>query len=82
MMMKATTMAVTAILLLGGLYLYMNRFEYLRLQEIGRGFEGGVIFLRINKLTGERCVAAGLDHLSSRWECGESLIKDKIINNY
>jgi hypothetical protein len=29
MMMKATTMAVTAILLLGGLYLYMNRFEYL-----------------------------------------------------
>ena len=34
MTMKATTIAVTAILLLGGLHLYMNRYEYLRLGEI------------------------------------------------
>jgi len=34
MTMKATTIAVTAILLLGGLYLYMNRYEYLPLGEI------------------------------------------------
>jgi len=34
MTMKATTIAVTAILLLGGLYHYMNRYEYLRLGEI------------------------------------------------
>ena len=52
MMMKATTMAVTAILLLGGLYLYMNRFEYLHLTE-GMSAE---VYLRINKLTEEECL--------------------------
>ena len=34
MTMKATTIAVPAILLPGGLYHYMNRYEYLRLGEI------------------------------------------------
>ena len=34
MTMKATTIAITAILLLGGLYHYMNRYEYPRLGEI------------------------------------------------
>ena len=49
---KATTIAVTAILLLGGLYLYMNRFEYLHLSESS----GAEIYLRINKLTEEECL--------------------------
>jgi hypothetical protein len=63
MMMKATTIAVTAILLLGGLYLYMNRFEYLHVGEMlqaGSRSERGPVFLRINKLTGERCVNVDL----------------------
>ena len=61
MTMKATTIAVTAILLLGGLYLYMNRFEYL-----DRGV-GDSIQFRINKLTGEACYNFGL--FEDPWEC-------------
>ena len=49
---KATTIAVTAILLLGGLYLYMNRFEYLHLPTVS----GDEVYLRINKLTEEECL--------------------------
>lgn len=58
---KATTMAVTAILLLGGLYLYMNRFEYLD-RGAGDSFQ-----VRINKLTGEACYNFGL--MEQPWEC-------------
>ena len=63
---KTTTIAVTAILLLGGLYLYMNRFEYL-----DRGV-GDSIQFRINKLTGERCVNFVGDELlkwDAPWTC-------------
>ena len=87
---KATTIAVTAILLLGGLYLYMNRFEYLNVGMLKPGrYDESPIFLRINKLTGMRCVGARASRaggrlaraavLQSPWECGESFIKDKII---
>ena len=54
---------VLAILLLGGLYLYMNRFDYL-------SNEG--VHLRINKLTGERCVNFVGDELlkwDAPWTC-------------
>jgi len=70
---------VLAILLLGGLYLYMNRFEYLNVGMLKPGqYDESPIFLRINKLTGMRCVGARLVW-ESPWECGESFIKDKII---
>jgi hypothetical protein len=50
---------VLAILLLGGLYLYMNRYEYL---HVDNG-SGGHMYYRINKLTGYGCtVWGGLQH--------------------
>jgi len=74
---------VLAILLLGGLYLYMNRFEYLHLGEEhpgwGKKSETDTVYLRINKFTGERCIGVGLDQLYTAWECSESFVKDKII---
>jgi hypothetical protein len=46
---------VLAILLLGGLYLYMNRYEYL---HVDNG-SGGHMYYRINKLTGYGCTVWG-----------------------
>ena len=88
-MMKKTTIAVWALIgfttvipVLGGLYLYMNRFEYLRLGEIGEGMDRGPAFVRINKFTGERGWTVLIPYRpSSRWGCSESLIKDYIDKN-
>ena len=44
-----------AIMVVGGLYLYMNRYEYLRMDGMGSKEAGG-IYLRINKLTGHKCI--------------------------
>ena len=67
---KATTIAVWALIsftavtpVLGGLYLYMNRFEYLHVEPL---------HVRINKLTGERCVNFVGDELlkwDAPWTC-------------
>ena len=51
-MKRLTAIASLIVLLLGGLYLYMNRFDYL---EVGTSRAGNVSYLRINKLTGHKC---------------------------
>ena len=45
-------LGLVIVVVLGGLYLYMNRFDYLKL---GSGYHSGT-YLRINKLTGYECV--------------------------
>jgi hypothetical protein len=66
---KATTIAVWALIsftavtpVLGGLYLYMNRFEYLHVEPL---------HVRINKLTGERCIIhwVELSEWVDPWTC-------------
>jgi hypothetical protein len=76
---KATTIAVWALIsftavtpVLGGLYLYMNRFEYLNVGVAQVfGSQNSPAYLRINKLTGERCISTGakLRHRAP-WVCG------------
>ena len=47
-MKRLAAIASLIVLLLGGLYLYMNRFDYL---DMGKGE-----YVRINKLTGHECL--------------------------
>ncbi len=47
-------------MVLGGLYLYMNRYDHVRLSGL---VIRGVTYLRINTLTGYE----GLDYVNAKW---------------
>ena len=46
-------LGLVIVTVLGGLYLYMNRYDYVRLKIASGGSE---LYLRINTLTGYECV--------------------------